>query len=231
MIQALEKRKDADEIALLSTSIDCSLAAYDAASTAIEPGANELAVKEAGHLAATLHAGEVVFHNGDYQCGTFGGFARDHRVEDGELYIIDAWTIYQGYWSDLCRTFAVDSLTPLQQEIYDHVAQSLLDVQNELRPGRTGDEIWRFLDARLREHPHLRESGLVHHAGHGVGLRPHEAPDLNRDRGGLIEVGDVISIEPGAYSDELRQGIRVENTFLVTESGAELLSDYPLSLR
>lgn len=230
-LQALEKRKDPDEVALLQRAIDCSLAAYDAASNAIEPGANELFVKEAGHTAATLTAEKVIFHNGDYQCGTFGGFARDRRIEGDELYIIDAWTIYEGYWSDLCRTFAVDSPTDLQGEIYDHVAQSLIDVQAELRPGRTGDEIWRFLDARLREHPHLRESGLVHHAGHGVGLRPHEAPDLNRDRGGLIEVGDVISVEPGAYSDQLRQGVRLENTFLITETGAELLSDYPLSPR
>jgi Xaa-Pro aminopeptidase len=229
-IAALEKRKDPDEIELLQRSIHCTLAAYDAAKAAIEPGVNELAVQQAGHMAATFHADEVTFHNGDYQSAEFGGFARDRQIEEGEFYIIDAWSTYHGYWSDLCRTFPVGEPSLLQRDVHNHVAAALLDVQAEIRPGRTGDEIWRWLDKRLREHPHLRDSGLTHHAGHGIGLRPHEAPDLNRDRGGLFEPGEVICVEPGAYAPDLRKGVRLENTFLITESGCQLLSKYPVRL-
>lgn len=93
-----------------------------------------------------------------------------------------------------------------------------------------GTEVWKWVDARLREHPVLRERGLVHHAGHGVGLRAHEGPDLNRDRGAELIPGDVVSVEPGAYGEDLRPGFRLENMFLITETGCELLSDYPLSL-
>ena len=96
--------------------------------------------------------------------------------------------------------------------------------------GRSCTEFWHELDRRIREHPHLAQSGLVHHGGHGVGTRVHEAPDLNRDRDDRFEVGNVFSCEPGGYSDELRQGIRVENTFLITENGVENLSEYPLNL-
>jgi Xaa-Pro aminopeptidase len=222
--------KDPDELELMKRAIACSAAAYAAAREIIAPGVNELEVREAGHHAAVLEAGEIVFHNGDYRSGVPGGFARNRAIEAGELYIIDAWSGYRGYWSDLSRVFAVSEPTPLQSEIHDWIAAVLRGVQNEIRPGRDGVDIWTWLDARLREHPHLRELGLRGHGGHSIGTRAHEQPDINKDRGGLLEAGMVLCVEPSGYSPALNAGIRIENQFLVTESGAELLSDIPLTL-
>jgi Xaa-Pro aminopeptidase len=56
-------------------------------------------------------------------------------------------------------------------------------------------------------------------------------PDLNPERGGMFEVGNVVTLEPGAYLDGLRGGVRLENMYLLTENGAENLSVYPMSLR
>jgi Xaa-Pro aminopeptidase len=226
----LQTRKDPDEVALLRESIACTLAAYDAVRQAIVPGANELAVLEAGHRAANLRAGEPVFHSGDYRSGEVGGPARDRAIEAGELYIVDAWTTYRGYWSDLCRTFAVGDPTPLQREVFAHMAEILADVPSRLKPGVRGTELWRWINGRIREHPHLRETGLGHHAGHGTGVRGHEPPDLNRAREGILEPGNVVSCEPGTYATDLNHGVRLENTFLITETGCELLSDYPVAL-
>ena len=229
-IAALQRHKEPDEVALLRMAIGWSLAAYAAARRVIVSGVSELAVLEAGHTAATLFAGEAVHHGGDYRSGELGGPARDRAVPAGELYIIDAQSTYRGYWADLCRTFPVGEPTPLQREIFAQVAAILAEVPGMLKPGLRGTELWRWIDRRLREHPHLREIGLVHHAGHGVGVHPHEAPDLNRDREGVLAAGDVVSVEPGAYSAELRGGVRLENTFFITETGCELLSDYPVTL-
>jgi Xaa-Pro dipeptidase len=226
----LQTRKDPDEVALLRESIACTLAAYDAVREAIAPGANEVAVLEAGHRAANLRAGEQVFHSGDYRSGEIGGPARNRAIQAGELYIVDAWTTYHGYWSDLCRTFAVGEPTPLQREVFAHMAEILAEVPSQLKPGVRGTDLWRWIDHRIREHPALREAGLGHHAGHGVGVRGHEAPDLNRDREGILEPGNVVSCEPGSYVAELNAGVRLENTFLITETGCELLSDYPVAL-
>jgi Xaa-Pro aminopeptidase len=226
----LECCKEPDEVDLLREAISCSLAAYDADRAAIAPGVSELEVLEAGHRAATLRAGESIYHSGDYQSGQIGGFARMRAIQAGELYIIDAWSTYHGYWSDLCRTFPVGEPSPLQREVYGHVAEILREVPSRLQPDAKGTELWQWIDGRLREHPHLRDIGLIHHAGHGIGLRAHEAPDLNRDREGILRVGSVVCVEPGSYSAELNGGIRLENTFLITETGAELLSNYPLEL-
>jgi Xaa-Pro aminopeptidase len=226
----MERAKDPDEIELIRTSIACNLAAYGGAELEIAPRVSELAVLQAGQRSAILRAGEQVFHSGDYRAGEFGGFARPVPIHEGDLYIIDAWTEYRSYWSDMARTFAVTTATPLQREVYDHLANILRDVGGQLKPGVHGTDIWKWVDGRIREHPMFREIGLIHHAGHGVGLRAHEGPDLNRDRGEELRPGDVVSVEPGAYAPELRPGFRLENMFLITESGCELLSEYPLSL-
>ena len=231
LLIAQQMKKDADEIALLQQAIDISLCAYDRVQTAIAPGVNELDVLAAGQRVALHAAGEVIHHGGDYRCGQLGGPARDRAIQDGELYIIDAQTTYRGYWSDLCRTFAVGDPTDLQASVYDHLKAILADIPNLVKPGSRGTALWQTIDERIREHPHLSDIGLIHHAGHGVGLRAHEPPDLNRDREGILEIGTVFSCEPGAYSQALNGGIRLENTFLVTETGVENLTDYPTVLK
>ena len=226
----LQQRKDADEIELLRTANAINLAAYAAAEQAVAAGVNELEVLAAAHRAATLTAGEPIHLGGDYRSGAFGGPARSRPIEGGELYIIDSGVCYRGYWSDLARTFAVGEPTALQRSVYAHVAAVLDELPTQITAGGDGTTLWHWMDARLREHPHLAARGLVTHGGHGIGTRVHEMPDINRDRGGTLAVGTVITCEPGGYSDELRAGIRLENAFLITEQGVDNLSPYPLAL-
>jgi Xaa-Pro dipeptidase len=227
----MQQRKDPDEVELMRRAIGASLAAYTAVQKIIAPGVNELTVLAEGKRAAIAAAGEPIEHTGDYRVGELGGEARNQIIEKGQLYIIDAQSIYRGYCSDLCRTFVVGGEpTDLQQSVYDHVATILADIPDLVTPGSRGTALWHTIDQRLREHPHLADTGLIHHGGHAVGSRVHEMPDINRDREGLFEVGNVFSCEPGAYSDELRGGVRLENTFLITESGVENLSEYPVNL-
>jgi len=119
----------------------------------------------------------------------------------------------------------------LQSSLFDRVAAVLAATPALLKPGAEGRDIWRQLDGLLREHPALAASGLTHHGGHSIGLRAHEMPDINRDRGGILAPGMVICVEPGGYLDAARYGVRLENMFLITESTAENLSPYPVSLQ
>ena len=230
-LSEVQRRKDPDELKMLRWSVEVNLASYDAAQAILRSGINELEVLAESQRGAMLKAGERVFHDGDYQCGERHGPARNRPIARGELYILDGHTCCRGYWSDLARTFIVDSEpTDLQQSIFDHIATVQDAVPSLLKPGARGTEIWRALDEQIREHPALADSGLVHHAGHGIGIRMHEPPDLNRDREGILNVGDAVCLEPGGYTPEARLGARIENTYLVTESGAENLSKYPVNI-
>ncbi len=230
-LEMMQRRKDPDELEVMRRCIQINLAGYTAARALIAPDVNELAVLAAGQRGALLEAGEPVYHGGDYRSGDIGGAARDRCAEKGELYIIDAQTYYHGYWSDQSRAYQVgDEPTELQRSLFEHIAAIQREAPSVLKPGMDGTEVWWWMDERVREHPALADEGLIHHAGHAVGLHAHEMPDLNRDRGGMLEPGNVVSVEPGGYTAAARYGVRIENTYLITETGAENLSEYPISL-
>lgn len=230
-LELMQRRKDPDEIACIRESIRIGIAAYDAAKAAIAPGVSELDVLSAARAAAFRAAGEIVYVHGDFRAGEPGGYARSRVLEAGELYNIDLWVYHHGYWSDMCRTFAVGGEpTTFQRGLHAHMMAIHTDVAQILRPGIDGKEVWRIVDQRVRQNPAMRAIGLIHHAGHGLGLRAHEQPDLNPERGGVLEPGCVMTLEPGGYPLEARGGVRLENVYLITATGVELLSPYPYSL-
>ena len=65
---------------------------------------------------------------------------------------------------------------------------------------------------------------------HGVGARAHEPPYAHQAGGGTIEEGMVLAIEPGCYWPE-GGGLRLEDNFLITAEGAEMLCGYPDDFR
>lgn len=220
IVADLERSKDALDLFHIRNAVATNLAAFDAAAGAITPGANELEVFAAASRGAMLHARAKVIHDGDYRCGAPGGACRDHVIRAGEMYTIDAWTKRAGYWSDLARTFAVGPLTDDQSRLIHHVRNVHEQIRPLLRPGTSSGDLWAAIDGALREHAGI--SRLVHHGGHGIGLRLHEAPDINPDIADTLRTGDVICIEPGAYFPGAN--VRIEETYLVTNDGAECLS-------
>ena len=74
------------------------------------------------------------------------------------------------------------------------------------------------------------ENGFFHGLGHGVGLEVHEAPGMGRGATGELLAGDVVTLEPGLYRQGFG-GCRLEDLVLVTEDGAENLTDFPYDLK
>jgi Xaa-Pro dipeptidase len=70
---------------------------------------------------------------------------------------------------------------------------------------------------------------FTHRTGHGIGMEAHEDPYMRGDNMQLLEPGMAFTVEPGIYLPG-RNGVRIEDNILITENGAECLSDMPREL-
>lgn len=156
------------------------------------------------------------------------------RVRESSPIVLDIFPADKtsGYFFDLTRTFCIGPIPDELQRIHDDVYEAFTRARDAVRPGTLASSYQALVCdifeakgyATLRSHPQTLE-GYVHSLGHGVGLDIHEKPAFalspaNRD---LIEVGDIITIEPGLYFPEREMGVRIEDTFVVEDAGAVTL--------
>lgn len=248
------RRKDPDELALMRTAIACTHAMYECAREIIRPGVEELTVYGELFSAAVSVAGEPpspAYFGNDYACGARGGPPRKNRpAQVGELYILDLGPAYRGYFSDNCRTLSVDrDPTDAQLRAHDLVTTALATVERLARPGVRCRDLFAAVDDLYRTRtpspgrpatdptrPHddpprpTPAFTFPHHLGHGVGLQPHEFPHLNPHWDDVLLEGEIFTAEPGYYAPDLRAGIRIENQYLVTATGVQNLTPFPLGL-
>jgi Xaa-Pro aminopeptidase len=148
----------------------------------------------------------------------------DRPVQEHEPTLFEIWVCADGYWCDHTKNLCPGELTPE----YERLLESLTEVYDRAiahcRPGASLAE----LDRSIREG--IAEAGYPgqpsHPVAHGVGARAHEPPYAHQAGSGTIEDGMVLAIEPGVYW-EGGGGLRLEDNFLITASGAEKLSPFP----
>lgn len=225
----LRKRKDPDEVACLRRAIALTEELYAAAKAALRPGLDEVDLFAELRRVATRWAGaDLEYFGNDFQAATPGGKPRRRAMQAGELYVLDLGPALDGYHADNCRTFAVDGKgTDVQHAACAKVAACLEHLERLIRPGLSCKDLFQTAKTFLSDAGH---SGLCHHLGHGIGLQPHEAPQLNPEFDAVFEAGDVFTMEPGLYSDALHAGIRLEHDYLLSAGGLERLTKFPLGL-
>jgi Xaa-Pro aminopeptidase len=166
--------------------------------------------------------------------GRDGGFPHSRGEEAmplqlGEAIVFDLFPreFGGGYFHDTTRTWCIGYAPAAVQEIYDTVMEAF-DVAVEAyglgKPTHTMQEavLKHFED---KGHPTPRSQpgttvGYVHSLGHGLGLEIHERPSITHVRQeDIFQVGNVVTIEPGLYYPDRGFGVRVEDTFTVTQDG------------
>jgi Xaa-Pro aminopeptidase len=152
----------------------------------------------------------------------------ERRVGKGETVLIDAGCVVDGYCSDCTRTFATGPLPDELQRAYDVCLDAQLAGLAAVRPGASGPGV----DSAARDRIEAAGFGEAfgHGLGHGVGLLVHEDPRLARESRSTLEVGNVVTVEPGIYLSGLG-GIRIEDLVVVTDEGPEILTTFPKELR
>lgn len=144
---------------------------------------------------------------------SFGAYA-----EAGDTIIFDVSVKFNGRWSDVCRTFFVGEMNGPQKSTYRSINSTISVGKDSLENGVEAEKIYEAVNVCYAK------SGktLVHHAGHLIDKTPIAEPRFIAGEKRKVKSGNVYAIESGLYDGF---GIRLENDFYLSESGAEDLSD------
>ena len=152
----------------------------------------------------------------------------ERKLQAGDLLVVDWGAAYDGYISDLTRTFAVGEVEDEYQKIHRIVQESNAAGRAAGKPGVPCAEV----DKAARDV--IEKSGygkyFTHRTGHGIGMEGHEDPYMRGDNLQLLEPGMAYTVEPGIYLTG-RNGVRIEDNVVITETGADCLSDMPREIR
>lgn len=219
-------QKEPDEIEKMRKAVEIAERAYGHLLKEIQPGISELEIerrllnwirKEGGRKESfppIVVSGERGAHP--------HGSATDRIVKPGEFVTLDFGAVYQGYCSDLTRTFrmAGDS-NPELEKVYAIVQKAQAA---GIQAAKAGEKI-SAVDMAARKVIETAGYGeyFVHNTGHGVGLEVHESPSVSPFNDGILLENMVITVEPGIYLPGIG-GVRLEENIRIRKDGAELLS-------
>lgn len=155
------------------------------------------------------------------------GVPSNKKVENGDFITMDFGTLINGYHSDMTRTVAVGFATDEMKNVYDAVLNAQINCLNNIKAGvpcKTGDEFARSV---------IRDAGygqyFTHSTGHGVGVEIHEFPNLSPASDSILQIGNIVTVEPGIYIPE-KFGVRIEDMAYITADGCRNLTNAPKEL-
>ena len=152
----------------------------------------------------------------------------DRKLQAGDMLVVDWGAAYDGYISDLTRTFAVGEVDDEFKKIHKIVQEANAAGRAAGKPGVP------CADVDIAARTVIEKAGygefFTHRTGHGIGMEGHEEPYMRGDNMQILEPGMAFTVEPGIYIPG-RNGVRVEDNVVITDTGAEVLSDMPREIR
>lgn len=144
------------------------------------------------------------------------------KLQAGDLLVIDWGAAVDGYISDLTRTFAIGEVDPEYRNIHQIVQEANAAGRAAGKPGEpcaVVDNAARGVIEKAGYGPYF-----THRTGHGIGMEGHEDPYMRGDNMEMLRSGMTYTVEPGIYLPG-RNGVRIEDNIVVTDSGCVSLSD------
>ena len=261
-ISALRLIKDRYEIAEIQKAIDVTIRGFSdmvqALPAAVSVKRGERIIESAFYGRARLEGNDLGYDTiaaaGSHAC-VLHWIKNDGDVLPGDLILIDAGAeVDSMYTADITRTIPVNGkFSPAQRKIYSLVYAAQRAGIEAVKPGAPWSA---FHDAAsavlargleelgvlpvsaeesLQEYAGFHRRWTVHSTGHMLGLDVHDCAQARKEdyREGVLEVGMVLTVEPGLYiqPDDLLFpaeyrgiGVRIEDDVLVTKTGVQVLS-------
>ncbi len=149
-------------------------------------------------------------------------------IQKHEPTLFEIWVCVDGYWTDLTKNACPGELTAEYQNLLELLLKVFSEAVGFCRDGASFPELDKLVRARIAEGGYPGQPS--HAICHGVGARAHEQPYAHQAGSGAMKKGMVLAIEPGIYWPK-GGGLRLEDNFLITESGSEKLCSDPDDFR
>ncbi len=231
LVEGLRRVKEPGEVARIGAACAIADEALAAVSSMFADGPTERDVALALELEMRRRGASGVSFDPIVASGPNGAkpHARpsDRALRPRELVVLDFGCVVDGYCSDMTRTMSVGDPGPDARRVYEVVLASQQAGRDVVRSGVDCAAV----DRACREVIEAAGWGdaFVHGTGHGVGLEIHEAPRVAATARDTLGAGDVVTVEPGVYLPGVG-GVRIEDTVVVTDDGADALTAFPKEL-
>ena len=228
----VRKTKDEVEVAIIRDGIRVAQEALLAAKSEFKPGRTEnyiagLITFEMRKRGASDASFEPIIATGPasslphYRPG-------DIDIKRDTFLLVDYGALYQGYCSDITRTFSIGTLPAKLTEIYKICLEAQLAAIAAIKPGANTKAVDTAARSIIEKAGYGQYFG--HGLGHGIGRDIHEQPTLRKQGDGEeLKPGHIVTVEPGIYLPGLG-GVRIVDDVLITDKGCEVLTSLDKSL-
>lgn len=144
------------------------------------------------------------------------------QMQAGDVVLMDYGADYDYYTSDITRTWAVSGkFTPAQEKMYRCILEARSAIIAAMKPGAKVSDLKNAAQEIYKKHGFEKEFlAFGRYVGHFIGLSVHDVGDEERP----FVPGVVFNVEPLIQDENLKIHMRLEDSVLVTPTGAENLT-------
>lgn len=217
-------KKSAAEIKNIKKAVDIADKAFEHIIKFAKPGMTE--IDAANEIDFFMKRNGASGNSFDTICASGARGALPHgtptskKLEYGDLVVLDYGCVYNGYCSDITRTFAVGEISAEAKRVYDTVLTAQKTAEDMLKSGEMCCNA-HFTAENIINKDY--EGTFGHALGHGVGLDIHEQPTLSPKNKTILKPGNIVTVEPGIYIPNFC-GVRIEDMVCIKKNGVEILT-------
>ena len=227
--------KSPQEIKLIKEACRIATGGMQAVENSLREGVTELQVSVAIETRMIELGSDMLKHHMMVASGSrsklIHPFASQKKVANGDLVTIDTGAVYQGYCSDIARTFSIGKPSEEVKSAYSVLCEAQNVVLSKLIPGASIKEIVTSAHKVAKRYGYQ----VIGHVGHSTGLSVEEIPRLENsprtDPDLKLDKDMTFAFFQGSLQRGGSTGIRLEDTVLIGESGPQILTDYPREIR
>jgi Xaa-Pro aminopeptidase len=232
LIAEMRRIKSPSEIEMLRETVRITGEAHNDVARAVRPGMYEYQL-EALIMAAFLRNGAPragfpsIVGSGPYSTVLHYN-ENTRKIADGDLIVVDIGSEYNYYSADITRTYPANGrFTDRQRQIYELVLGAQKAAEAAFKLGQsTMRDLNQVAREFIRSSPLRSKDGrtldtfFIHGLSHYLGMDVHDVGQAGKP----LVPGAVFTIEPGIYLPDENLGVRIEDDYVVTESGLVKIS-------